>query len=137
MEKIWKHIFYNELLADTKSYPVIMSEAAFSKHDNKQEMAQVLFELLNVESLYITNSSTLALYANGRTTGIVIDVGFETTSCVPIYEGFVLNHAILKMDVGGNNLTQYLCDLIIESNKEKTFTNNAQRNMINEMKEKI
>ena len=137
MEKIWKHIFYNELMAETKSHPVIMSEAAFSKHENKREMAEVLFEKLNIESLYITNSSTLALYANGRTTGIVIDVGYETTSCVPIYEGFVLNHAIIKMDIGGNDLTQYLCNLITESDSSRTFTNAAQRNMINEMKEKI
>lgn len=136
MEKIWKHIFYNELMAETKSHPVIMSEAAFSKHENKREMAEVLFEKLNIDSLYITNSSTLALYANGRTTGIVIDVGFETTSCVPIYEGFVLNHAIIKMDIGGNDLTKYLCNLITESDNSKSFNNAAQRNMINELKEK-
>src|SRR5690242_7945085 len=38
MEKIWKHVFYNELMAETKSLPVIMSEAAFAKADNKKEM---------------------------------------------------------------------------------------------------
>jgi actin-related protein len=84
MQDIWKHIFYNELLSDPKSHSVIISEPALSPYSNKKEIAETMFEKLNVDSLYIAPCSTLSLYANGKTTGIVVDIGYETTSCVPI-----------------------------------------------------
>ena len=138
MKKLWNHIFYNELLAEAKSHPVIVSESPFAPYEDKLKMAEVLFEELNVENLYMTNTSTLALYANGRTTGIVVDVGYEMTSCVPIYEGFVLNHAVTKIEMGGYHLTQFMANLINENLEEdKRFINTNQISMINELKEKV
>jgi len=138
MADIWKHIFYNELLSETKSNPVIVSEAPFAPYENKARMAEILFEELHVESLFITNTSTLSLYANGKTTGIVVDLGYQTSSCVPIYEGFVLNHAVGKIEMGGENLTEYFT-FLINSNKENTtkYYNPAEKSMINDLKEKI
>jgi actin-related protein len=137
MELIWKHIFYNELLAETKSHPVIVTEAPFASYKNREEMAEILFEKLGVGSLYITNTSTLALYANGKTTGVVVDIGYQTTSFVPVYEGFVLNHAVSKVDTGGKDLTDFFCHLISKREGNPEFTNEAQKGMINELKEKI
>lgn len=137
MELIWKHIFYNELLAETKSHPVIVTEAPFATYENRRQMAEILFDKLGVENLYITNTSTLALYANGKTTGIVVDIGYQTSSFVPIYEGFLLNHAVTKVDTGGKHLTDYFCHLIGQREGNPKFTNEAQKSMINELKEKI
>jgi actin-related protein len=137
MEEIWKHIFYNELLAETKSHPVIVSEAPFASYENRGKMAEILFEHLNVDCLYITNTSTLALYANGKTTGIVVDIGYQTTSCVPIYEGFVLNHAVGKVDMGGSDITDFFCDLINSNKDNNQYTNPAEKSMINDLKEKV
>jgi actin-related protein len=39
-------------------------------------------------------SGLLSLYASGRTTGTV-----------PIYEGYALDHAILRIDVAGKKIT--------------------------------
>jgi len=137
MREIWKHIFYNELIAETKSHPVVLSEAPFAEYSNKKEMAEILFEKLNVEQLYITNSSTLALYANGKTTGVVIDIGYQTTSFVPIYEGLVLNHAVSKVDMGGEDLTEYLCQLIGQNKDNPKYTTTSEKAMINNLKEQI
>ena len=140
MERIWKHIFHTELVADIKSYHVVVTEAPFAKYSNKKDMAQVLFEKLNIESLYITNTSTLSLYANGKTTGIVVDIGFQTTSCVPIYEGFVLNHAVGKAEMGGKELNEYFIKLINEdkeNNKKQYNTTGTDFSTINELKEKV
>ena len=100
-------------------------------------MAEILFDNLGVESLYITNNSTLALYANGKTTGTVVDIGYQTTSFVPIYEGFVLNHAVTKVDTGGKDLTDYFAYIIGQRSDNDKFTNEGQKSMINELKEKI
>ena len=138
MEKLWKHIFYNELLADTKSQPIILTESPFAEYYNKREMAECIFEKLNSDEVYIANSSVLSLYANGRTTGMVVDVGYQKSSCVPVYEGFILHHAIQKIDLGGSQLTNYLCKLINNSSENTVqFVNPAEISMINELKEKI
>ena len=137
MELIWKHIFFNELLTETKTHSVIVTEAPFAPSDNKKQMAEVLFDKLGVESLYIINTSSLALYANGKTTGTVVDIGYQTTSFVPIYEGFVLNHAVTKVDTGGKDLTDYFCHIIGLRDDNDKFVNEGQKSMINELKEKI
>jgi actin-related protein len=138
IQEIWKHIFYSELIADTKTHPVIMTDSVFSDYKSRDKMAEILFNDMNIENLYITNTSTLALYANGKTTGLVVDIGYETTSCVPIYEGFVLNHAVSRVELGGNHLTEYLCDLINKNKENPQFEirNEAKKEMINWLKEK-
>jgi len=58
----------------------------------------ILFDKLGVES--IINTSSLAFYANGKTTGTAVDIWYQTNSFAPIYERFVLNHTITKVDTG-------------------------------------
>jgi actin len=137
MELIWKHIFYNELLTDTKTSSVIITEAPFAPSDSRQKLAEILFDHLGIDSLYITNNSTLSLYSNGKTTGTVVDIGYKTTSFVPIYEGFVLHHAVTKVDTGGKDLTDYFALILSQRPDNIKFTNEGQKSMINELKEKI
>lgn len=137
MEQIWKHIFYNELLTEPKTHPVILTEAPFASYDNKRKLAEILFDSLGVENLYVTNTSTLALYANGKTTGTVVDIGYQTTSFVPIYEGFVLNHAVTKVDTGGKDLTEFFCQILGLRKENGKFVNEGEKSMINDLKEKI
>lgn len=73
---------------------------------------QTMFELFNVPSMALVPKSTLALYCNGKTTGLVIDSGYETTQVVPIYEGFPLTQAAKSMPVGGRHVTDYLMKLL-------------------------
>ena len=67
-----------------------------------------------------------------------MDLGYQTSSCVPIYEGFVLNHAVGKIEMGGEDLTNYFTSLI-NSNKENLtkYNNPAEKSMINDLKEKV
>ena len=41
MEKIWNHVFYNELCISLDERPVLMSEAALSPKAHREKMTQV------------------------------------------------------------------------------------------------
>lgn len=43
----------------------------------------------------------MALYSSGKTTGLVLESGQGITHAVPIYEGFAIPYATIKLDIGG------------------------------------
>ena len=47
------------------------------------------------------NSAICSLFISGRTSGISVEFGNNSSNIVPIYEGFVLKHSLSKSYVGG------------------------------------
>ena len=75
-------------------------------------MAEILFDKLDVYGIYIAIGETLALYAEGRTSGMVLTSGHGVTCSVPIYDGYCLKHAIQRLDITGEDCTEYLLKLL-------------------------
>jgi len=135
MEKLWHHTFYNELRVAPEEHPVMMSETPANPKANREKTIQIMFETFNTPAVYVGVGALFSLYASGRTTGIVADLGFGASSAVPVYEGYCLPHAIEVGSVGGVVLSDYLMKILTE--RGYSFTTTAEREIVRDIKEKM
>ncbi|GFN80145.1 actin [Plakobranchus ocellatus] len=133
VEKVWHHVFYNELRVDPEEHQVLITEVPLNAKANREKMTQILFETIRVPGLYIANQAVLPLFASGRNTGMVLDSGDSATHCVPIYENYALPHATISLDVGGRHLTDYLMKIL--SRKRPFLCTRAERHTLRDIKE--
>lgn len=118
MEQLWDLTFGEELNA----YPegtstsstmmtgssVLLTETPGMPATSRQRIAEIMFETFKVPALCFFNSSSLSLFASGRTRGIVLECGAGVSHAVPVFEGFALAHAIRRAEIAGSDVTSSL-----------------------------
>ncbi|GJN28149.1 hypothetical protein PR202_gb16238 [Eleusine coracana subsp. coracana] len=135
MEKIWRHTFYDKLNVMPEEHPVLLTEPPRNPKDKREKMTEIMFETFNIPAMYVSMQGLLSLYASGRTTGIVLDCGHGVTHAVPVYEGYALPDAILRLYLGGHHLTQGLVKIL--NRRGYRFTTFAEQDIVRDMKEKL
>uniref|UniRef100_A0A1I8F3X8 Actin n=1 Tax=Macrostomum lignano TaxID=282301 RepID=A0A1I8F3X8_9PLAT len=101
---------------------------------NREKTAEIFFETLGVPGLFMSMQAVLSLYATGRTTGVVLDSGDGVTHAVPIYEGFALQHAVMRTDIAGRDVTRYLQLLLRKEGA--CFHTSAELEIVRQVKER-
>ena len=118
LEKIWSHIFINELKVDPKEHNLLITQPIKNIKENKEKIAEIMFESFNIPGLYIADSTLLSLYAAGKFTGMVIDMGDGITQFSPFYDGFLFEDKFERINIGGKDITKYMRKIL----NKKGFT---------------
>jgi centractin len=134
MERIWQYVYQEGLKTLSEDHPVLLTEPPLNPRSNRENAAQILFETFNVPALYNSVQAVLSLYASGRTTGIVLDVGDGVAHAVPVYDGFAIPNSIRRIDVAGRDVTEYLQTQLRKAGY--IFHTSAEKEIVREIKEK-
>lgn len=87
---------------------VLISETPLNPKAKREAITTMLFEKFNASNVFVSISAVLGLYSYGRTTGLSVSLGAGVSHIVPINKGYALPHAIIKLDLAGNDLDDYL-----------------------------
>lgn len=87
METIWCNVIHDHLHITPEESGILVTEPIGNSKPAREKMAEILLEKLNFSAISIATSPILPMYAAGRTSGIVLDVGDGITQVVPVWGG--------------------------------------------------
>ncbi|XP_036315366.1 actin-like protein 9 [Pipistrellus kuhlii] len=112
-EFIWRHLLEHDLGIATQDHPLLFSDQPFSPLTNREKLVEVAFESLCSPAMYVASQPVLSVYAHGRVSGLVVDVGHGVTTTTPVFQGYHLPHATERLDLAGAHLTAFLAEMLL------------------------
>ena len=73
-----------------------------------------MFETFHTPAMYLALAPVLSLYASGRKDGVVLESGYGVSHAVPVKDGFAIPQNVLRLDLAGSGLTDYLTKILAE-----------------------
>ncbi|XP_058038029.1 actin-related protein 3B isoform X1 [Ahaetulla prasina] len=122
MERFMEHIIFKYLRAEPEDHYFLMTEPPLNTPENREYLAEIMFESFNIPGLYIAVQAVLALAAswtsrqvgNRTLTGTVVDSGDGVTHVIPVAEGYVIGSCIKHIPIAGRDITYFIQQLLRE-----------------------
>uniref|UniRef100_A0A2P2I3H1 Actin-like protein 6A n=1 Tax=Hirondellea gigas TaxID=1518452 RepID=A0A2P2I3H1_9CRUS len=115
-ENLLDYAYDKCIKSESQYHPVLCSEAAWNARGKREKICELFFEKYQVPAFFLVKSAVLSAFANGRFSGVVVDSGASHTSAVPVIDGYVLQHAIIKSPLGGDFLINQSVNFLKDRN---------------------
>lgn len=135
MEHLWDYTFYEKMKIRPEEYKILLTEPPQNPIKNRERLIEKMFETYKFSAANVSIQAMLTLYAQGLLTGVVVDTGDGVTHVVPVYDGFVPQNLIRRLDVAGRHVTQYLIKLLML--RGYAFNSTADFDTVRQIKEKL
>ncbi len=116
-EQVMDYSYAKVIKSESEMHPVLFSEASWNQKAKREKLTELIFEKYNVPAFFLVKSAVLTAFANGRSTGLVLDSGATCTSAVPVHDGYVLQQAIVKSPLAGDFITAQCKKYLEEEHK--------------------
>lgn len=90
MEHVWEHALTRSLGADSSEHPLLVTEQPWNTRENRAQAMELAFETFQVPAFYIAKSPVASLFACGKGTGLVVDIGHDVVAVTPVIDGLPL-----------------------------------------------
>uniref|UniRef100_A0A672Z603 Actin-like 6A n=1 Tax=Sphaeramia orbicularis TaxID=375764 RepID=A0A672Z603_9TELE len=108
-QAILDHTYKMHFKSEPSLHPVLMSEASWNTRAKREKLTELMFEHYNIPAFFLCKSAVLSAFANGRSTGLVLDSGATHTTAIPVHDGYVLQQGIVKSPLAGDFMSmQYV-----------------------------
>ncbi|THG95039.1 hypothetical protein EW145_g8033, partial [Phellinidium pouzarii] len=135
MKLLWDYTFAHKLRVHTAGRKVLLTEPPMNPKANRVRMCSVMFDDYAFAAVYVAIQAVLTLYAQGLTTGVVVDSGDGVTHVVPVYDGFSMPHLTRRLDIAGRDVTRYLIKLLLM--RGYAFNRTADFETVRQIKENL
>jgi actin-related protein 3 len=120
MERFWEHCIFRYLRCEPEDHHFLLTEPPLNPPENREFLAEIMFETFNVPGLYIAVQAVLALAASWTSsqvkertlTGTVIDSGDGVTHVIPVAEGYVIGSSIKHIPIAGRDITSFVQQIL-------------------------
>uniref|UniRef100_A0A1I8IJI1 Actin n=1 Tax=Macrostomum lignano TaxID=282301 RepID=A0A1I8IJI1_9PLAT len=116
-ESTMDYLYKHELQCASEEHPLIASEANWNTKAKREKLCELAFEKYRVPAFFICKQAVLACFANGKATGLVLDCGASGTHAVPVFDGYVVSHGIMRSPLGGDFLVRQLDNYLRQQHK--------------------
>jgi actin-related protein len=106
-EKLFRHIFEEELHVDSERRAIVISEPINNPLDNRKNIAEALFETFRVPSFYLGTAPALALFTSCKTGGVAFDCGDSFSQVSSVFEWTQMTQSLLRTPLAGRAVTRY------------------------------
>ena len=106
------HGYESSLSTDPQTTPLLLVEKSYNPPPIRQKFMEILFEDLNVPATFLAKDAVCACYAVGKSTGTVVDIGYNGTVVTPVYEGYVENKGIVRSPVGSRLMEEHMLEYL-------------------------
>ncbi len=62
-------------MTESELHPALFSESPWNQKHHREKLTELMFEKYNVPAFNLTKNAVLATFANGRSSGLVLDGG--------------------------------------------------------------
>ncbi|KAG0052775.1 hypothetical protein BGZ83_002129 [Gryganskiella cystojenkinii] len=116
MEALWRHTLFRELgiKRSRNASPVLMVVPTDWTKEEHERITQIFFENFNVPGLYLAEEPLMTLYGCAAVTGLVIDIGHNSTEITPIIDTQIQRNAVQTVPVAGSDFDTYFLKLLQE-----------------------
>ena len=144
MEKLWHKCIYDYLRCEPREHIMMLTEPPMNPPQNRESMAEIMFETFGVEGLHIGVQATLAMYSawfNSKDevqrkmglTGTVVDSGDGVTHIIPMVDGYVIGSCIKHVPLAGRDITEYIMGALRD--RGEVLDSEDLRNVAKEIKD--